>query len=100
MDAEGCLLSLGVRKDPPVHFLLDQGDWTVLDLVKYLVQVERSLTDGDISGLKLNKIFTKEDSQGSSEENIGYCAEELFPPVDAFQLLVIEWSEKLEKGCV
>ncbi|KAG6369865.1 hypothetical protein JVT61DRAFT_13426 [Boletus reticuloceps] len=103
MDMERCLLSLGVRKDPPIHFLLDQmrprGNWTVLDLIQYLVQEERSLTDDDISGLKLIKIFTKEDSQGSHEENIGCCADELFPPVDTFrklQLPVIEWSEKLE----
>ncbi|KAF8427620.1 hypothetical protein L210DRAFT_3136383 [Boletus edulis BED1] len=103
MDMERCLLSLGVRKDPPVHFLLDQmrprGNWTVLDLIKYLVQEERSLTDDDISGLKLIKIFTKEDSEDSSEENIGCCADELFPPVDTFrklQLPIIEWSEKLE----
>ncbi|KAF8431325.1 hypothetical protein L210DRAFT_3651207 [Boletus edulis BED1] len=102
-DMGRCLLSLGVRKDPPVHFLLDQmrprGNWTVLDLIKYLVQEERSLTDDDISGLKLIKIFTKEDSEDSSEENIGCCADELFPPVDTFrklQLPIIEWSEKLE----
>ncbi|KAF8121051.1 hypothetical protein EV363DRAFT_1458422 [Boletus edulis] len=73
----------------------------MLDLIKHLIQEERSLTDDDISGLKLTKIFTKEDSQGGSdsEENVGYCADELFPPVDTFwklQLPVIEWSGKLE----
>ncbi|KAF8121009.1 hypothetical protein EV363DRAFT_1133107, partial [Boletus edulis] len=77
------------------------GNWTMLDLIKHLIQEERSLTDDDISGLKLTKIFTKEDSQGGSdsEENVGYCADELFPPVDTFwklQLPVIEWSGKLE----
>ncbi|KAF8431278.1 hypothetical protein L210DRAFT_3651176 [Boletus edulis BED1] len=97
---ERCLLSLGVQKDPPIRFLLAQGNWTVFDLIKYLTQdKERSLlTDDDLKTLKISRIFMREHSQGNDEENTGYRTDELYPPVDTFRKLrlpVIEWKEKL-----
>ncbi|KAI6144665.1 hypothetical protein BKA82DRAFT_15653 [Pisolithus tinctorius] len=89
---------IGVRKNPPVQLLLDQmlltGDWTVFNLVDYLVQKESELTSKDVSALKSSEIFMSERFQGN-EENIRYRADELYPPVDTFRRLrlpVIEWE--------
>ncbi|KAI6159818.1 hypothetical protein EDD17DRAFT_1761872 [Pisolithus thermaeus] len=97
------LLFIGVQKNPPVQFLLHHmsstGNWTVFNLIDYLVQEEPSLTSEDFSTLKLSKIFRNERSQGNEEENICYRIDGLYPPVDIFRRLrlpVIKWSGKSE----
>ncbi|KAI6094846.1 hypothetical protein F5141DRAFT_1295920 [Pisolithus sp. B1] len=101
-DMKEFLLSIGVRKNPPVQFLLNRmlptGDWTVHDLVSYLVQQGSSLSSEDLSVLESAKIFLKESVQ-SSEENTHHCVRDLYPPVDIFrklQLPIIKWSKKSE----
>ncbi|KAI6101856.1 hypothetical protein F5141DRAFT_1242841 [Pisolithus sp. B1] len=97
------LLFIGVQKNPPVQLLLHQmsstGNWTVFNLIDYLVQEEPSLTSEDFSTLKLSKIFMNESLQGNEEENTCYRIDELYPPVDIFRRLrlpVIKWSGKSE----
>ncbi|KAI6097702.1 hypothetical protein EDD16DRAFT_1902480 [Pisolithus croceorrhizus] len=101
-DMKEFLLSIGVRKNPPVQSLLNRmlptGDWTIHDLVSYLVQQGSSLSSEDLSVLESAKIFLKESVQ-SSEENIRHCVRDLYPPVDIFrrlQLPIIKWSKKSE----
>ncbi|KAI6104041.1 hypothetical protein EDD16DRAFT_1900225 [Pisolithus croceorrhizus] len=102
-DTKNCLLFIGVRMNPPVQFLLHQmsstRNWTVLNLIDYLVQEEPSLTAEDFSTLKSSKIFMSESSQGNEEENTYYCIGGLYPPVDIFRRLrlpVIKRSGKSE----
>ncbi|KIJ65877.1 hypothetical protein HYDPIDRAFT_151535 [Hydnomerulius pinastri MD-312] len=102
-DMKRFLLFIGVRKNLPVQFLLHQmlstGDWTMFNLVDYLVQEEPSLTSEDLSALKSFEIFTREIFQSNEEENTRHRADELYPPVDIFRRLrlpVIEWSGKFE----
>ncbi|KAF8131205.1 hypothetical protein EV363DRAFT_1584042 [Boletus edulis] len=103
MKIKRCLLFIGVRKNPPVEFLLHQMSstegWTVSDLVNYLIQEESSLTSEDHSALKSSKIFTREGFHNEEEENTRHRADELYPPVLIFRRLrlpVIKWSEKSE----
>ncbi|KIJ58355.1 hypothetical protein HYDPIDRAFT_119620 [Hydnomerulius pinastri MD-312] len=100
-DMERFLLFIGVRKNPPVQFLLRQmlsmGNWTVFDLVDYLVRKGPSLTSEDLSALKSSEIFMRESCQSNEEENTRHRADELYPPVDIFRRLrlpVIEWKSE------
>ena len=73
------------------------GDWTVLDVIDYLVQEESSLTAEDLSSLRSSKIFRRECWQGDGQEDTRHCAAELYPPLDVFRKLrlpVLEWSGK------
>ncbi|KAI6017290.1 hypothetical protein BKA83DRAFT_30366 [Pisolithus microcarpus] len=96
-------LSIGVRKNPPIQLLFYQmpstGNWTMFNLIDYLVQEEPSLTSEDFSTLKSSKIFMRESLQGNEEENTCHCIDKLYPPVDVFRRLrlpIIEWSGKSE----
>ncbi|KAI6022005.1 hypothetical protein EDC04DRAFT_2937394 [Pisolithus marmoratus] len=91
------LLFIGVRKNPPVQSLLDQmqsgGDWTMFDLVDYLLREQSSLTSEDHSILKSSEIFCAE------EESTLYRVNKLYPPVEIFRCLglpVIKWSGRSE----
>ncbi|KAI6008466.1 hypothetical protein EDC04DRAFT_3146424 [Pisolithus marmoratus] len=96
-DMKRFLLFIGVRKNPPVQNLLDQmllgGDWTMFDLVDYLLREQSSLTSEDYYILKSSEIFCAE------EETTLYRVNELYPPVEIFRSLglpVIKWSRRLE----
>ncbi|KAI6014324.1 hypothetical protein EDC04DRAFT_3070659 [Pisolithus marmoratus] len=102
-DMRRFLLFIGVRKNLPIQSLLDlmlsTGDWTVFNLIDYLVQAEPSLTSEDISALKSSKIFRSESFQSIEEECTRHCSDELYPPMDIFRkfrLPVIEWNGKSE----
>ena len=77
--------------------MLSPGDWTVLNVIDYLVREESSLTAEDLSSLRSSKTFKRECLQGGGQEDTHHCAAELYPPLDIFRKLrlpVIEWSRK------
>ena len=77
--------------------MLSPGDWTVLNVIDYLIREEPSLTVEDLSSLRSSKIFKRECLQGGGQEDTHHCAAELYPPLDIFrnlQLPVLEWSRK------
>ncbi|KII91548.1 hypothetical protein PLICRDRAFT_512049 [Plicaturopsis crispa FD-325 SS-3] len=95
------LNDLGVRKhvDLEVVFsrMVKTGDWTIADLIKYLVAVQASLTPLEIQKLKETKAFGKEgDSrvpEGQKPPRYRPC--DLYEPLDEFRHLglpIIDWG--------
>ncbi|KAF8552603.1 hypothetical protein OG21DRAFT_1443221 [Imleria badia] len=100
-DMEGFLSSIGVQKHVPPQLLLDKmvetGNWSISDLIRYLVRVQNTLTPDEFSKWKLFKAFIEEGVQGDVGARPRYCAGELYPPLDIFkqlQLPVIDWGEE------
>lgn len=92
------LAYIGVCKNPPVQSVLDRmlltGDWTVSNLLDYLVEEMSSLTSDDISALTMSEIFMEETSRNIETKNTRHRAAKLYPPTDIFRRLrlpVIEW---------
>ena len=74
--------------------MVETGNWSISDLIGYLVQVQNTLTPDEFSRLKSFKAFTVE---GDMCESTRYCVLDLYPPLDIFrqlQLPVIDWGEK------
>ncbi|KAF8415202.1 hypothetical protein L210DRAFT_3465017 [Boletus edulis BED1] len=101
-EMEGFLLSIGVRKHVPPQLLLDKmvetGNWSIPDLIDYLVQVQDTLTPDELSRLESFVGFAEEGAQGDSDMRPRYRAlDVLYPPLDIFRQLrlpVIDWSER------
>ena len=77
--------------------MVDTGNWSISDLIGYLVQVQNTLTPEEFSRLKSFKAFTAEGVQGDMGERPRYCALDLYPPLDIFRQLhlpVIDWGKK------
>ena len=77
--------------------MLNTGEWSVSDLIKYLVRLSPPLTAQWMSILKSSKLFAREYSQNNVGNGPRYCANELYPPVEIFrqlQLPVIDWDKK------
>ena len=77
--------------------MVETGNWSISDLLSYLVQVQNTLTPDEFSRLKSFKAFTVEGARGDMGERPRYRALDLYPPLDIFrtlQLPVIDWGEK------
>ncbi|KAF9219210.1 hypothetical protein BS17DRAFT_798263 [Gyrodon lividus] len=97
---EKLLSFIGVRKRVDLQLVFDRmvktGDWSISDLIGYLVQVRDTLTTDELSRLASTKAFTKEGAQEESNKS-RYCAHNLYEPAVIFrqlQLPVIDWGEK------
>jgi hypothetical protein len=79
--------------------MVETGNWSISDLIDYLVREQNTLTHDEFSRLKSFKAFTAEGEQGDMGERPRYCALDLYPPLDIFRQLklpVIDWGEKLK----
>jgi hypothetical protein len=79
--------------------MVKTGDWSIPDLIGYLVQVRDTLTKEELSRLASTTAFIKEGVQQDSSKKPRYCAHDLYEPADIFrqlQLPVIDWGEKLK----
>lgn len=79
--------------------MVKTGDWSISDLMGYLVQVRDTLTTQEIARLSSTAAFPREDAWpvAPGKKNPRYCARELYEPVDIFrklQLPVLYWGEK------
>ena len=78
--------------------MIKTGDWTISDLVKYLVAVQRSLTPLEMDRLRQTSAFPKELSvwaDKNEDQTTRYKASELYEPLDMFRELklpVIDWG--------
>jgi hypothetical protein len=93
--------------------MIKTGDWSIADLIKYLVAVQSTLSEDEIQRLKLTAAFPKESSitdvkladgkaladanfagsEGKKSER--YRADQLYEPVDMFRKLglpIIDWG--------
>ena len=74
--------------------MVETGNWSISDLIGYLIQVQNTLTPDEFSRLESFKAFTVEGDVGETPR---YCAIDLYPPLDNFrrlQLPVIDWGEE------
>lgn len=78
--------------------MVKTGDWSISDLVGYLVQVRDTLSTDELARLASTAAFTKEGTlPAAGKKKPRYCARELYEPIDIFrqlQLPVLDWGEK------
>lgn len=81
------------------HRMIKTGDWSIADLIKYLVQVQTTLTATEVERLRMTAAIPKELHEGEKLSENGkpprYRASELYEPLDVFRELklpVIDWG--------
>lgn len=76
--------------------MIKTGDWTIADLVKYLVAVQQTLTPNEMDRLKLTSAFPKESNDDQGKPQIArFKASDLYEPIDIFRRLklpVVDWG--------
>ncbi|TFK45667.1 hypothetical protein OE88DRAFT_1668942 [Heliocybe sulcata] len=103
---ERLLTALGVRKhvDLQVVFnrMIKTGDWTIADLTKYLVSVQTTLANEEITRLRNTSAFPRETYPGEDAEKnktVRYKASDLYEPLDIFRELklpVLDWGGQVK----
>jgi Protein of unknown function (DUF3684) len=81
--------------------MIKTNQWTIPDLIKYLVSVRSTLTSEEMRYLTDTKAFAKEgdtstDSQGTPAR---YTAPELYEPSETFRRLklpILDWGQKVK----
>ncbi|KAI0747853.1 hypothetical protein C8Q80DRAFT_1168786 [Daedaleopsis nitida] len=100
---EKFLQVIGVRKHVDLQIVFDRmiktGDWTIADLIKYLVDVQSTLTPTELERLEMTSAFPRERHDGEKLPENGKPprsrASELYEPLDVLrqlQLPVIDWG--------
>ncbi|EMD37151.1 hypothetical protein CERSUDRAFT_115067 [Gelatoporia subvermispora B] len=99
--SEKILQALGVRKHVDLQIVFNRmiktGDWTIVELIKYLVSVRTMLTSEEFQRLRLTAVFPKESDAETSDGKKAqrFRASDLYEPVDAFRQLglpLIAWG--------
>lgn len=73
--------------------MIKTGDWTVADLIKYLVNVQSTLSVTEMERLQATFAFAKEGD--TSEQKTRHRAADLYEPQDLFRHLglpLIDWG--------
>lgn len=100
---EKVLQALGVRKHVDLQIVFNRmiktGDWTIAELIKYLVAVQSTLSPLETDRLRMTAAFLKEDESGNSKDNKAtrYKASDLYEPLDILRKLglpIIAWGEQ------
>lgn len=77
--------------------MIKTGDWTIAELVKYLVAVQSTLTPTETDRLRATAAFTKEEAENTTDiKKARYKASDLYEPSDAFRQLglpIIAWGQ-------
>lgn len=83
--------------------MIKTGDWTIADLVKYLVAVQQTLSQVELDRLRQTSAFPKElpaeSPDAEQEKTKRYKASDLYEPLDAFRELklpVIDWGTQVK----
>lgn len=79
--------------------MIKTGDWSIVDLVKYLVAVQQTLSAVELERLKHTAAFPKEVPAGTSEEEKlrRYQAGDLYEPLEtlrSLQLPILDWDSQ------
>ena len=79
--------------------MIKTGDWTIAQLIKYLVEVQSTLTAFELERLQMTSAFPRELRPNEKLPENGrpprYRAGELYEPLDVLRelnLLVIDWG--------
>ncbi|GJE97590.1 hypothetical protein PsYK624_138110 [Phanerochaete sordida] len=104
---EKVLEALGVRKHVDLQIVFNRmiktGDWSIVDLIKYLVAVQSTLSNDEIERLKLTAAIPREETRegekpapSAAAKPERYRANQLYEPLDTFRKLglpVIDWGQ-------
>lgn len=77
--------------------MIKTGDWTIADLIKYLVAVQQTLTPLEMDRLRLTAAFPEEATEGGKNQATKYKASDLYEPSDVFRRLklpIIDWGSQ------
>jgi hypothetical protein len=84
--------------------MIKTGDWTIPDLIKYLVSVQSTLQPIEIERLRLTPAFPEEPIAQEDKNEAGapkkvpkFKASDLYEPLDVFRNLglpIIDWRGK------
>ena len=81
--------------------MIETGDWTTPDLIKYLVSVQPPLQSTEIERLRLAPAFIKDERNGNGSGALKKVprlkASDLYEPLDVFRRLglpIIDWWRK------
>ncbi|PCH38307.1 hypothetical protein WOLCODRAFT_96891 [Wolfiporia cocos MD-104 SS10] len=105
---EKVMSAIGVRKHVDLQIVFNRmiktGDWTIAELIKYLVAVQGTLTPVEMDRLRATAAFPKEaandgDSSNIKEErkSVRFKASVLYEPLDIYrelQLPVLDWGQQ------
>lgn len=84
--------------------MIKTGDWTIFDLVKYLVSIQSTLSPQELERLQQTSAFTKEGTGKEQSESASstpgrkvqrYKAMDLYEPAEIFRELglpIIDWG--------
>jgi hypothetical protein len=78
--------------------MIKTGDWTIADLIKYLVAVRSTLNSEEIDRLKMTAAFSSEGDRFcviDQEKPIRRRANQLYEPLEIFRQLkipIIDWG--------
>ncbi|KAI0637255.1 hypothetical protein C8Q77DRAFT_1216014 [Trametes polyzona] len=100
---EKFLQDIGVRKHVNLQIIFDRmiktGDWTIAQLIKYLVEVQSTLNAVELERLQMTSAFPRELRPNEKLPENGrpprHRAEELYEPLDVLRELnlpVIDWG--------
>jgi len=84
--------------------MVETGEWTIPELIKYLVSVQSMLQPAEVKRLRLIPAFPKEattnqdrDEDGTPKKVLGFRASDLYEPLDELRSLglpIINWYGK------
>lgn len=80
--------------------MIKTGDWTISDLVKYLVAVQQTLSPMEMDRLRQTSAFPKELSiwdDGNENQGKRFKANQLYEPLETFRemkLPTIDWGSQ------
>ena len=82
--------------------MIKTGDWSIVDLVKYLVVVQSTLAKDELDRLAVTAAFPREHEQPdpTTGKMARYRAGDLYEPLEVFRELrlpVLDWSGKAWK---
>jgi hypothetical protein len=80
--------------------MVNTGDWTIADVIKYLVTVRSTLNEEEIQQLRDTPAFSSEDDRGCVTQQKSR-AKDLYEPLYIFRQLklpVIDWGTAKWRG--
>ncbi|CCM02906.1 uncharacterized protein FIBRA_05020 [Fibroporia radiculosa] len=97
---EKVLVAIGVRQHVELQIVFNRmiktGDWTIAELIKYLVAVQATLSSAEVDRLRMTAAFPKESNLDNNEKSARFKASELYEPIDTLRKLglpIISWGD-------
>ena len=76
--------------------MIKTGDWSIVDLIKYLVAVQSTLSEDETTRLKMTAAFSAETTvSGDAKKPQRFRANQLYEPLDTFRKLglpILDWG--------